>query len=159
MNPFRRQPETSGAGTGLSGAGPRFFHAFHRERQRCSLPAPSATAPPAYCMYWMNRPIGLHPSNIIGLTGVMHDLIDDGNSIVLVDHDTQVLLKPTGSSRWGRAQARKAGRYCRRYRLRSFRKSGFPIGPFLSAWSSGHAAKHADTENVAKRKSWDRSVP
>ena len=35
--------------------------------------------------------IGLHPSNIVGLNGVMHDLIADGNSVVLVDHDTQVL--------------------------------------------------------------------
>ena len=35
--------------------------------------------------------IGLHPSNIVGLTGVMHDLIADGNSILLVDHDTQML--------------------------------------------------------------------
>ena len=35
--------------------------------------------------------IGLHPHNIYGLKGVMHDLIADGNSIVLVDHDTQIL--------------------------------------------------------------------
>lgn len=35
--------------------------------------------------------IGLHPSNIEGLTGVMHDLIADGNSVVLVDHDVQIL--------------------------------------------------------------------
>ena len=37
--------------------------------------------------------IGLHPSNIVGLNGVMHDLIADGNSVVLVDHDTQVLAE------------------------------------------------------------------
>ena len=42
-------------------------------------------------MCWMEPSIGLHPSNIVGLTGVMHDLIDDGNSVVLVDHDTQIL--------------------------------------------------------------------
>ena len=35
--------------------------------------------------------IGLHPSNIVGLNAVMHDLIADGNSIILVDHDTQIL--------------------------------------------------------------------
>ena len=35
--------------------------------------------------------IGLHPSNIVGLTDVMHDLIADGNSVILVDHDTQIL--------------------------------------------------------------------
>lgn len=35
--------------------------------------------------------IGLHPANITGLTGVMQDLIHDGNSVILVDHDTQIL--------------------------------------------------------------------
>ena len=33
----------------------------------------------------------MHPSNIVGLTGVMHDLVSDGNSVILVDHDTQIL--------------------------------------------------------------------
>ena len=43
-------------------------------------------------LYVLDEPsIGLHPANINGLKGVMHDLIDDGNSIVLVDHDTQIL--------------------------------------------------------------------
>ena len=43
-------------------------------------------------LYVLDEPsIGLHPSNITGLTGVMHDLIADGNSVVLVDHDTQIL--------------------------------------------------------------------
>lgn len=37
--------------------------------------------------------IGLHPSNIVGLNAVMHDLIADGNSIILVDHDTQILAE------------------------------------------------------------------
>ena len=35
--------------------------------------------------------IGLHPSNIQGLNAVMHDLVADGNSVLLVDHDTQIL--------------------------------------------------------------------
>ena len=35
--------------------------------------------------------IGLHPSNIVGLKAVMHDLIGDGNSVVLVDHDVEIL--------------------------------------------------------------------
>ena len=43
-------------------------------------------------LYVLDEPsIGLHPANIDGLKGVMHDLINDGNSIVLVDHDTQIL--------------------------------------------------------------------
>lgn len=44
-------------------------------------------------MFSMNASIGLHPSNIIGLCGVMEDLIADGNSVILVDHDTQILTK------------------------------------------------------------------
>ena len=45
-------------------------------------------------LYVLDEPsIGLHPANIVGLTGVMHDLVEDGNSVVLVDHDTQVLAE------------------------------------------------------------------
>lgn len=48
-------------------------------------------------MYVLDEPsIGLHPANIVGLTGVMDDLVADGNSVVLVDHDTQIL----GHSDW-----------------------------------------------------------
>ena len=43
-------------------------------------------------LYVLDEPsIGLHPSNIKGLNAVMHDLIADGNSVILVDHDTQIL--------------------------------------------------------------------
>ena len=43
-------------------------------------------------LYVLDEPsIGLHPSNLSGLINVMHDLVKDGNSVVLVDHDTQVL--------------------------------------------------------------------
>lgn len=43
-------------------------------------------------LYVLDEPsIGLHPANINGLKGVLQDLIADGNSIVLVDHDTQIL--------------------------------------------------------------------
>ncbi|MBO4335640.1 MAG: hypothetical protein J5846_07395 [Desulfovibrio sp.] len=43
-------------------------------------------------LYVLDEPsIGLHPSNIQGLTAVMHDLVQDGNSVVLVDHDPAIL--------------------------------------------------------------------
>ena len=43
-------------------------------------------------LYVLDEPsIGLHPANIVGLTGVMHDLVSDGNTVILVDHDTQIL--------------------------------------------------------------------
>ena len=61
------------------------------ERQRMQL-ARAVRNRTTGVLYVLDEPsIGLHPSNIIGLTGVMHDLIADGNSVVLVDHDTQIL--------------------------------------------------------------------
>ena len=43
-------------------------------------------------LYVLDEPsIGLHPSNIEGLLGLVEDLLADGNSVVLVDHDVQVL--------------------------------------------------------------------
>ncbi|ALG85473.1 hypothetical protein [Gordonia phthalatica] len=45
-------------------------------------------------LYVLDEPsIGLHPSNVDGLVGVMRDLLRDGNSVVVVDHDVQVLVE------------------------------------------------------------------
>ena len=61
------------------------------ERQRMQL-ARAVRNRTTGVLYVLDEPsIGLHPSNIVGLTGLMHDLIADGNSILLVDHDTQIL--------------------------------------------------------------------
>ena len=61
------------------------------ERQRMQL-ARSVRNRTTGVLYVLDEPsIGLHPSNIKGLNAVMHDLIADGNSVLLVDHDTQIL--------------------------------------------------------------------
>ena len=61
------------------------------ERQRMQL-ARAVRNRTTGVLYVLDEPsIGLHPSNITGLNGVMHDLVDDGNSVILVDHDTQIL--------------------------------------------------------------------
>ena len=61
------------------------------ERQRVQL-ARSVRNRTTGVLYVMDEPsIGLHPANIDGLLGVMRDLIADGNSVVMVDHDTKVL--------------------------------------------------------------------
>ena len=61
------------------------------ERQRMQL-ARSVRNRTTGVLYVLDEPsIGLHPANIKGLNAVMHDLISDGNSVVLVDHDTQIL--------------------------------------------------------------------
>jgi excinuclease ABC subunit A len=63
------------------------------ERQRTQL-ARSVRNRTTGVLYVLDEPsIGLHPSNIEGLIGVMDDLVADGNSIVLVDHDVQVLSR------------------------------------------------------------------
>lgn len=61
------------------------------ERQRMQL-ARAVRNRTTGVLYVLDEPsIGLHPSNIVGLTGVMRDLVADGNSVILVDHDTQIL--------------------------------------------------------------------
>lgn len=61
------------------------------ERQRMQL-ARAVCNRTTGVLYVLDEPsIGLHPSNINGLNAVMHDLIADGNSVILVDHDTQIL--------------------------------------------------------------------
>ena len=61
------------------------------ERQRMQL-ARAVRNRTTGILYVLDEPsIGLHPSNLVGLTGVMRDLVADGNSVILVDHDTQVL--------------------------------------------------------------------
>ena len=61
------------------------------ERQRMQL-ARAVRNRTTGVLYVLDEPsIGLHPSNITGLNEVMRDLIADGNTVILVDHDTQIL--------------------------------------------------------------------
>lgn len=61
------------------------------ERQRMQL-ARAVRNRTTGVLYVLDEPsIGLHPSNIQGLNAVMHDLVAEGNSVLLVDHDTQIL--------------------------------------------------------------------
>ncbi|WP_333643905.1 excinuclease ABC subunit UvrA [Parolsenella catena] len=61
------------------------------ERQRVQL-ARAVRNRTTGVLYVLDEPsIGLHPANVDGLLGVMDDLVADGNSVVVVDHDTRVL--------------------------------------------------------------------
>lgn len=61
------------------------------ERQRMQL-ARAVRNRTTGVLYVLDEPsIGLHPANIMGLNGVMRDLVADGNSVILVDHDPQIL--------------------------------------------------------------------
>ena len=63
------------------------------ERQRMQL-ARAVRNRTTGVLYVLDEPsIGLHPANLVGLTRVMEDLVADGNSVLLVDHDTQVLAQ------------------------------------------------------------------
>ena len=66
------------------------------ERQRMQL-ARAVRNRTTGVLYVLDEPsIGLHPANITGLVDVMRDLVADGNSVILVDHDAQIL----GVSDW-----------------------------------------------------------
>lgn len=61
------------------------------ERQRVAL-SRAVRNETTGVLYVLDEPsIGLHPSNIDGLGRVIRDLLRDGNSIVVVDHDVQLL--------------------------------------------------------------------
>lgn len=63
------------------------------ERQRVQM-ARAVRSHVTGVLYVLDEPtIGLHPSNVDGLMGVVGDLMADGNSVVMVDHDTRVLRR------------------------------------------------------------------
>ena len=79
------------------------------ERQRMQL-ARAVRNRTTGVLYVLDEPsIGLHPSNIVGLTGLMHDLVADGNSVILVDHDTQILKEANWIVEMGPEAGAKGG--------------------------------------------------
>ena len=85
-------------------------------------------------LYVLDEPsIGLHPSNIVGLTGVMHDLIDDGNSVLLVDHDTQILSEADWLIEMGPEAGAKGGHVIAEGTTDDIKiNENSQIGPFLA---------------------------
>lgn len=80
------------------------------ERQRVQL-ARAVRNRTTGILYVLDEPsIGLHLSNIVGLIGVMHDLVADGNSVILVDHDTQILKEANWIVEIGPEAGAKGGR-------------------------------------------------
>ena len=103
------------------------------ERQRMQL-ARAVRNRTTGVLYVLDEPsIGLHPSNIEGLTGVMEDLVADGNSVVLVDHDTQVLSKAQWIIEMGPQAGSRGGQVIAQGTVRDLsRDPASKIGPFLS---------------------------
>ncbi len=79
------------------------------ERQRMQL-ARAVRNRTTGALYVLDEPsIGLHPANIVGLAGVMRDLVRDGNTVLLVDHDTQVLKEADWIIEMGPGAGAKGG--------------------------------------------------
>lgn len=107
------------------------------ERQRMQL-ARAVRNRTTGVLYVLDEPsIGLHPSNIVGLTGVMHDLVADGNSVVLVDHDTQILKEAGWLIEMGPEAGAKGGQVIAEGTIAEIAQNkNSKIGPFLKAKSS-----------------------
>ena len=103
------------------------------ERQRMQL-ARAVRNRTTGVLYVLDEPsIGLHPSNIVGLTGVMHDLVADGNSVILVDHDTQILKEADWIIEMGPEAGAKGGHVIAQGSIPAIEKNAVSqIGPFLS---------------------------
>ena len=103
------------------------------ERQRMQL-ARAVRNRTTGVLYVLDEPsIGLHPSNIVGLTGVMHDLVADGNSVILVDHDTQILKEADWIVEMGPEAGAKGGYVIAQGTIPAIEaNSASQIGPFLA---------------------------
>lgn len=101
-------------------------------------------------LYVLDEPsIGLHPANIRGLAGVMNDLIADGNSIVLVDHDTQILKESDWMIEMGPGAGSKGGCVIAEGTLEDIgRNPASKIGPFLDGTSGVDVRKRASAAEL-----------
>ena len=113
------------------------------ERQRMQL-ARAVRNRTTGVLYVLDEPsIGLHPSNIVGLVRVMHDLEADGNSVLLVDHDTQILSQADWLIEMGPKAGAEGGRVIAEGTVSDL--AGNPnslIGPFLGGKAEVDAGSH-----------------
>ena len=119
------------------------------ERQRMQL-ARAVRNRTTGVLYVLDEPsIGLHPSNIVGLTGVMHDLVADGNSVILVDHDTQILKEADWIIEMGPEAGVKGGHIIAQGDIPSIEKDpASQIGPFLSGAARSRLRSCAEKESL-----------
>ena len=103
------------------------------ERQRMQL-ARAVRNRTTGVLYVLDEPsIGLHPANITGLTGVMHDLVADGNTVILVDHDTQILKEADWVIEMGPEAGANGGQILTEGTIGEItRNPSSRIGPFLA---------------------------
>ena len=119
------------------------------ERQRMQL-ARAVRNRTTGVLYVLDEPsIGLHPANIVGLTGVMHDLVADGNSVILVDHDTQILKESDWIIEMGPQAGAKGGHVIAQGPVNALESnSNSQIGPFLSGKAETDLRPHAARDEM-----------
>ena len=119
------------------------------ERQRMQL-ARAVRNRTTGVLYVLDEPsIGLHPSNIVGLTGVMQDLIADGNSIVLVDHDTQILSTANWIIEMGPEAGADGGKVIAEGSPAELQQNcASQIGPFFSKSTNIRAREQIEQEQL-----------
>ena len=119
------------------------------ERQRMQL-ARAVRNRTTGVLYVLDEPsIGLHPANIVGLTGVMRDLIADGNSVILVDHDTQILAQADSMIEMGPQAGAGGGRVIAQGTIAEIMQNpASQIGPFLSGKANAHGRARIAKEHL-----------
>lgn len=119
------------------------------ERQRMQL-ARAVRNRTTGVLYVLDEPsIGLHPSNINGLNAVMHDLIADGNSVLLVDHDTQILSEADWIVEMGPEAGNGGGYVIAEGTIPEITKNpASMIGPFLAQKTNLPVREQTHAENM-----------
>ena len=119
------------------------------ERQRMQL-ARAVRNRTTGVLYVLDEPsIGLHPANMEGLTGVMQDLLADGNTVVVVDHDTNVLKEADWLIEMGPEAGAKGGRVLAEGCISDIEKNpDSRIGGFLSGKSVIDLRRHIPREEM-----------
>ena len=119
------------------------------ERQRMQL-ARAVRNRTTGVLYVLDEPsIGLHPSNITGLNAVMHDLIADGNSVLLVDHDTQILSEADWIIEMGPEAGAKGGYVIAEGSIPQITADkASMIGPFLAKTANMRIREQLDKSEI-----------
>lgn len=119
------------------------------ERQRMQL-ARAVRNRSTGVLYVLDEPsIGLHPVNMVGLAGVMHDLVADGNSVVLVDHDMQILREADWLIEMGPGAGVKGGQVIAQGTLEQIEKNAAScIGDYLTGRKGGRVRELVAREEL-----------
>ena len=103
-------------------------------------------------LYVLDEPsIGLHPANVDGLINLVRELINDGNSVVLVDHDVRILKIADYMIEIGPEAGANGGEIIAKGTIEDIIKNGNSIiGPYLSDKEEVNVRKKVNKEDIFK---------